>query len=192
MTTNKHREKLINAIIYFVENTNFCHKLKLMKLLYYFDFWHFKEVGRPATGLMYKAWKMGPVPPTIYHQIEPANNPEDFRESLYIENEEFKNGTGHCLKIHPLKTFNKKIFSKREIKLLEKVAFIFKDAKANDMTDSTHLRNSPWYKTKKEKGENEWIDYLLALDDEENSLAKTDIDDRRHIEEEFFEILGDL
>jgi uncharacterized phage-associated protein len=192
MITNKHRNKLINAIIYFAKNTTFCHKLKLMKLLYYLDFWHFKETGRSVTGLKYKAWKMGPVPPTVYHEIEPINNPDDFKESLHIENEEFDNGSGRCLIIRPIKKFNANIFSKREIKLLEKVAYIFKEAKALDMTDSTHLRNSPWYNTKKEKGENEWIDYLLALDDEDNSLSPSDIDERQKIEDEFDQMFGDL
>lgn len=192
MTEARRREKLINAIIYFADNTNFCHKLKLMKLLYYLDFWHFKEVGRSVTGLSYKAWKMGPVPPTIYHQIEPENNPDDFKKSFFVENEEFKNKNGHCLKIVPIKKFNTNIFSKRELKLLERVALIFKDAKATDMTDSTHLRNSPWYKTQKDKGEDAWIDYLLALDDEENSLSHSDIEDRKQIEDEFHQVVGDL
>jgi uncharacterized phage-associated protein len=192
MNTDKHRAKLINAIIYFAENTCFCYKLKLMKLLFYLDFWHFKETGRSVTGLKYKAWKMGPVPPDVYYQIDPEKNPDDFKESIFVEKVEFENGSGHYLKIQPIKKFNSKIFSKRELLLLEKIAFIFNEAKASDMTDSTHLKNSPWSKTKKEKGENEWIDYMLAIDDENNSLNQNDIDDRNQIENEFFQLFGKL
>lgn len=192
MTSDKQREKLINAIIYFAKQTKYCHKLKIMKLLYYLDFWHFKETGRSVTGLQYKAWEKGPVPPKVYHEIEPKNNPKDFEENFWIENEEFENGTGHCLKIKPRKKFNPSIFSKREIQILKKVACIFKNAKAKDMSDSTHLRNSPWDKTRKEKGDNEWIDYLLALDDEDNSLDKKDIKDREQIDDEFQQIIGEI
>ncbi|MDZ7723237.1 MAG: Panacea domain-containing protein [candidate division KSB1 bacterium] len=192
MNTEKQREKLIHAIIYFAKHTKYCHKLKIMKLLYYLDFWHFKETGRSVTGLQYKAWKKGPVPPKVYHDIEPKNNTKDFENAFFIENEEFENGIGHCLKIMPRKEFNPKIFSRREIQILEKVALIFNNAKAKDMSDSSHLRNSPWYKTRQEKGENEWIDYLLALDDEKNSIDGKDIKDREQIDDEFQQIIGEI
>jgi uncharacterized phage-associated protein len=192
MTSERQRKKLINAIIYFAQNTEFCHKLKLMKLLYYLDFWHFKETGKSVTGLNYKAWKMGPVPPQLYHEIEPENNPSDIQESLSIENEEFENGNGRFLKIVPRKEFNEKIFSQRELEILEKVALVFKDAKANEMSDCTHLKNSPWYKTKKEKGESAWIDYLLALDDEDNSLSPDEVKERLELDKETRELLKRL
>ena len=57
----REKEKLGNAVIYFSENTEHCHKLKLFKLLYYLDFWHFKETGKSVTGLTYNAWGKGPV-----------------------------------------------------------------------------------------------------------------------------------
>ena len=49
------REKLINAILYFVKNTQNCGKLKTLKLLYFLDFIHYKEIGRSVTGLEYYA-----------------------------------------------------------------------------------------------------------------------------------------
>jgi uncharacterized phage-associated protein len=192
MLKDRNRDKLINAIIYFSQNTDFCHKLKLMKLLYYLDFWHFKETGRSVTGLRYKAWDKGPVPPNIYHEIDPKKNPEDFKEYLFIENEEFESGQGYCLKIKPKKKFNEKIFSKRELMILEKVADVFKEAKANDMSDSTHLRNSPWHKTLQEKGKSEWIDYLLALDDEKNSLNVDEVKERQYLDSETSQLLNSL
>ena len=38
MIIDHHREKLIDAIIYFVLNTKYCGKTKLFKLLYFLDF----------------------------------------------------------------------------------------------------------------------------------------------------------
>ena len=44
-----HREKLLNAIVYFANHTKSCGKTKLYKLLYYLDFTHFKETGIEGT-----------------------------------------------------------------------------------------------------------------------------------------------
>ena len=43
------KEKRINAIRYFCKNTKDLTETKLYKLLYFLDFLHFKEVGRPVT-----------------------------------------------------------------------------------------------------------------------------------------------
>ena len=62
------REKLVNAIIFFAENTKFCGKIKLIKLLYLLDFSHFRATGLSVTGLEYHAWKLGPVPIDVYQE----------------------------------------------------------------------------------------------------------------------------
>jgi len=62
MIITHQRDKLINAIIYLSSNTNYCGKTKLMKLLYFRDFKHFRQTGKSVTGLDYYAWEMGPVP----------------------------------------------------------------------------------------------------------------------------------
>src|SRR3972149_1376061 len=70
MLLSHEREKLINAIIFFADNTRFLGKTKLCKLLYFLDFGHFKETGRSVTGMDYYAWKMGPVPVDLYEEVE--------------------------------------------------------------------------------------------------------------------------
>src|SRR5208337_325611 len=68
------REKLINAIIFFVKNTKNCGKTKIFKLLYYLDFIHFKQTAKSVTGLTYNAFQWGPVPEALFNELE---NPED-------------------------------------------------------------------------------------------------------------------
>jgi uncharacterized phage-associated protein len=190
MKLSREREKLLNAIIFFCNNTKHCYKLKLMKLLYYFDFWHFKETGRSVTGLTYKAWEKGPVPPNIYWEITPKNNPNDMKEYLFIEEEVYDEVNGKKkFNIKPKKDFNEKIFTKREIELLKKAAEIFYEATAEQMKDSTHLKNAPWDKTIKTKGESETIDYMLALDDEENSLTEEIVKDKQDFDKKNKELL---
>jgi hypothetical protein len=41
---------------------------------------------------------------------------------------------------------------------------VFQDATGSQMSEVTHLPNSPWDRTRKEKGDYKEIDYLLAID----------------------------
>ncbi len=190
MKLSREREKLLNAIVFFSKNTKHCHKLKLMKLLYYFDFWHFKETGRPVTDQIYKAWKMGPVPQPIYHELNPDKAPNDLNEFLLIEEEILDDVTGKKkLIIKSKKVFNEKIFTKREMELLKRISEIFYNARGDLMTDASHLKNAPWDKTVKEKGENEIIDFMLALDDDYNSLTEEIVKDRLAFDKENKELL---
>jgi len=59
MIITYHREKLLNAIIYMANNKMFCGKTKLLKLLYFLDFKHFKQTAKSVTGLDYYAWEKG-------------------------------------------------------------------------------------------------------------------------------------
>ncbi len=70
MLATYQREKLINAVLYFATKTKFCGKTKLFKLLYFLDFEHYKKTGRSVTGLRYCAWGKGPVPVSLYEEME--------------------------------------------------------------------------------------------------------------------------
>jgi len=67
---NHQREKLINVMVYFAQNTQKCGKVKLFKLMYFLDFEHYKQIGRSVTGLNYYAWPMGPVPVDLYAEFD--------------------------------------------------------------------------------------------------------------------------
>ena len=177
MIIEHNREKLINAIIYFLNSTKFCGKTKLFKLLYYLDFMHFRETGRSVTGVDYYAWQFGPVPKTLAEEIK---SPEpDLNTSISIQ----ENNTDFTV-MKPKRKFDDAFFTKREMRLLENVAYIFKDAKADDMVETSHLPNHPWDKTIKSKGEPAKIDYTLALDDTEASLSLDEVLERLRDREE--------
>jgi uncharacterized phage-associated protein len=163
MIITHHREKLINAIIFFSENTRHCGKTKVLKLLYFLDFMHFKQTGNSVTGLNYNAWPMGPVPETLFNELAGKMKP-DLEQSVRIA------GGEGLQKITPKKKFNPSFFSIRETKLLNDIAEMFRDAVADDMVESTHLKNLPWDRTIREKGKQQPIDYMLALDDDPSSL----------------------
>ena len=177
MIITHHRERLINAIIYFAEKTKFCGKTKLLKLLYFLDFRHFKQTGKPVTGLDYYAWDMGPVPRDLYNELD-AMKPDLNSAIKVVEKEGFQ-------KIVPKKKFDGDYFSKREIKLLEDLSFIFGEAKADEMIESTHLANEPW-----EKGRLAKIDYMLSIDNIDDSLPAAEAQDRKEEISEMHKIFG--
>jgi hypothetical protein len=54
MLVTHDREKLINAIVYFLGATKHAHTLKLFKLLNFSDFEHFRQTGRSIFNLEYR------------------------------------------------------------------------------------------------------------------------------------------
>lgn len=162
MLINHNREKLLNLIIYFVKNTTKCYKTKLFKLLFFADFLHFKETGRSITGLTYEAWKNGPVPCDLFHEIKKPK--QDFLTYLGIC------GIDEKCKFIPKKKFDDTCFTKRELNIIKNVAFIFYDVDRDLMVESTHLANEPWHRTVIEKGQSAVIDYLLALDNKKGAI----------------------
>ena len=183
MIITHHREKLINAIIYFAKYTKYCGKTKLLKLLYFLDFCHFKQTGKSVTGLEYFTWEKGPVPKDLFEEL-PDNMKSDLKDSINIVLSE------SLQKIVPRKKFNDEHFTNREKKLLETISFIFGDAKADDMVEVTHLKNEPWHRTLKEKGLWQKIDYLLSIDDEEDSLTYNEAKERMEEIAEMHQIFG--
>ena len=76
--------KLINGIKYFIKNTKNIGRTKLFKLLYFWDFIHFKRYGTSVTGLNYFAYPFGPVPKKLYDEISSDELPEIFNEHFRI------------------------------------------------------------------------------------------------------------
>lgn len=144
MIITYQREKIINAMVYFASHTKYCGKTKLLKLLYFLDFKHFKETGKPVTNLDYYAWNMGPVPKDLFEELSAKMKPDMAKAISISLEEEFQ-------QIRAKKGFDHQYFSPRELKLLENLSFIFRDAKAADMVEVTHLKNEPWDRTLKEK-----------------------------------------
>src|ERR1700730_12327247 len=83
MFVTRDREKLINAIVDFLRETNHCHTLKLFKLLNFSDFEHFRQTGRTITGLIYRALPMGPVPTKLFDEIKRGGD-QDLRRAINV------------------------------------------------------------------------------------------------------------
>ena len=182
------QEKIINAIRYFCRHTKYLTETKLYKLLYFLDFLHFKEVGRSVTNLEYYAWDFGPVPQSLYFEIKSKQAPQDILRCIIEEKDDLSGKIkGHYFKSGTPPNLD--VFSDREIEILEKVAIVFRDALAKDMTEITHLKNTPYDKTLVSKGKKQKIDYLLALD-EDSKVSKDEAQERHKLSQEMRRLFG--
>ena len=165
MTDNLYRQKLINSILYFARETSHLNLTKLFKLLNFFDFEHFAETGYPAIGLKYVTWKRGPVPRQLWHDLKDGQPPTDIGKfvATTVKYREYDKDS-HEVEINtrPGAKPNMDVFTPREQHLLEKLAYIYKDATAKQMSEISHEDEKPWRLTMDEYGENAEIDYMLA------------------------------
>jgi uncharacterized phage-associated protein len=157
-----YREKLLDAILFFVEKVQLPHKTKIFKLLYYLDFKHLEETGRSVTNTDYVAWDLGPVPKTLFKELNNDRIPEDFKDALALERV-IEEDNQITIKFIAKRKPDLSVFTPRQKKILENLAFMFKDATADIMVGATHEPNRPWQKTLKNKGEGAVIDKQLAL-----------------------------
>lgn len=165
MLITHEREKLINAIIFFSKNTDHCGKTKLIKLLFLLDFEHFKETGRSVTGQDYYAFELGPVPGSLYEEI---NNDigEDLAGAIDIRPEQSYGYTRQT--IVPKRDPDRDCFSKRELRILETLAKQYSTHTATQMVEVTHAESGVWDRVFADgEGKYQHIPYELALPEAE-------------------------
>jgi uncharacterized phage-associated protein len=178
MIVTHEREKLIQAINYFAQNTRKLGKTKLFKLLHFLDFEHFRATGRSVTGMTYYAWPKGPVPVALEDEI--GSLQPDLAAVVSLETIETKKGT--MLAIKSRAEFSSDHFSRREMSLLKSLAAEYYDADAESMVEATHLENLPWHKVYVEQGRKQQeIPYDLAIRNDEVELVKQVAQDRKEL-----------
>ncbi len=167
MFVSREREKLLNAIVYFLRETKHCHTLKLFKLLNFSDFEHFRQTGRTIFGLEYWALPKGPVPTALFEEIKRGGG-ADLRAAIALY--EVKDEITDALlrrDLKPRAQFDKKWFTKRELKVMARIAEFFRDLKADDMSEFSHANKKPWASVYKDgKGTGHLIPPELALNAE--------------------------
>ncbi len=110
-------DKFTEMTVYFTERIQ-PYKTKMNKLLFYADFAHFRNTCFSISGARYRAIDMGPVPNNFNSLFEYIANNND----VAILQTEFADGKmGEQFMPNPKRNFNRELFSKEELLVLEQV-----------------------------------------------------------------------
>lgn len=191
-TAERRREKLKNAVLYFVQKDKTVGLTKLMKLLFYLDFRLYRETGESLTGETYEAWDFGPVPADVWRELrhgkETGINLKEVVKTVPVKTDPRDEANGLKLSVIPKAKFSDYYMTGREVKELKIVSEMFMGLPAALVVKAAHTRNDPWDVTLKKAGEKAPIDYDLALedmDDEKKSYIHEVRDDARMMESLF-------
>ncbi len=146
MIVSREREKLLNAMVFFCQKTKHCHTLKLFKLLNFLDFEHYRQAGRTVTGLDYAAFERGPVPRSLWQEMSKGPG-ADMRAALSIV--AMKDEITDKVVRRDIKArvqFNRALFTRRELAIMDRLAEIFQDVQGDDMSEFSHMKGLPWRK----------------------------------------------
>ncbi len=135
------RQKLLNILHFYSADTiAFSSRVKLMKLIYFLDFVHYRDRGRSVTGLDYFAWEFGPMPRLLWNEWM---TPEpDFRSRFRVVKKDFPIGRDLTLKIRG--KMDESVFAPTEYKLMVDLAKEhFRDS-PEEMIDEMHFDIGPW------------------------------------------------
>ena len=173
-------------MVFFITKTKYCYTLKLLKLLHFLDFRHFKETGRSVTGLDYFAWSMGPVPKSLHKEIK---DQKPLKKFFNLFPEQF---TNNVFRFVPKIQFDKSLFSKREMRIMNELIGIYKEVKANDMTKASHERKqSPWHRVFNEENKpQQLIPYEYVLDNSLESVSKDFAEELKNDDKAMEEMFG--
>lgn len=159
---NSNRNRLINAVVFFAENTLYCGKIKLFKLLYLLDFEHFHQTGKSVTGFEYQAWKFGPVPIDLMEEWDDPS--EDLAHVVHIEPEKVIDYIRESVKVNDGVKFDGDDFTPRQMKIMQELAERYRDTYSPTMIDVTHEQNGAWDKVwQGGQGARHVIPYEMAI-----------------------------
>lgn len=168
--TNRQKEKIRNAVLYFVTHDDTVGLTKLMKLLFYLDFRTLQAKGRDVTGLVYRTWDHGPVPVDVWRELKNHSNDLNLSSVVkavpFIEDPRDEPAGVRLRAVHGAK-FSDRYFSPAELKELQNVSKMFKDLPASKVVEASHGRKELWSQVLKNKGADQPIDPELAISDPE-------------------------
>lgn len=145
-------DKFVNMILYFTRNG--VNKTKLMKLLWFADFFHFKRQTVSISGAVYNRLPFGPVPKD--HDILFAH----LQHMGIIKVDEHEHDEGWIrMEVKAGQDYDPNLFDGEEWSILERVNTTFESFGSRKISDYSHDERA-WIETDNEQS----IDYTFAMD----------------------------
>ncbi|OME83089.1 hypothetical protein BK120_14905 [Paenibacillus sp. FSL A5-0031] len=144
-------DKLVNMILYFARNG--VDRSKLMKLLWFSDFYHFRNQTVSISGIVYHRLKYGPAPKD--HDILLAHL--QHMDIIKVEEYEKDEGWVH-IEIRSIQEFDSTVLDDTEITTLEKIKQMFGALESWRLSECSRDERA-WIETENEMP----IDYKYAM-----------------------------
>jgi uncharacterized phage-associated protein len=140
-----NKKKYQNTILYLCQKLGgtIKGKKKLAKLLYFVDFDFYEKYEKAITGDMYKAFPMGPFPIELEQIINEMSQKELLAVNLVKEREGYLSTETYSCISKP----NISVFSKDEIKMLDRVVTKYGHLNGKQLEDLSHSE-APYIATK--------------------------------------------
>jgi uncharacterized phage-associated protein len=147
-----NNDKIGNVLNYFASQIEYLSMTKTLKLLYILDETSIKETGTPVTWLDYKVWENGPVAIDVYNEIKHQEvfsyqgKELSLLSSIQLEKKFNSDRKSEEVFLKPNGTFDKNIFNRYELNLLETIVFKYGNWNATELINFLHEEGSIWHK----------------------------------------------
>lgn len=147
------KERIQNIALYFVQHSEKVGITKLCKLFYFFDMDVYKDVGFTASGLTYYAKKQGPVPMSVWAELQDKKIEKykyfDLNKVIRREPKRTSRSGQDERYFIPKRNaeFQSEYLSPKEIKILETIVEKYKNSTGCAMAEESHLLGKPWEQT---------------------------------------------
>lgn len=147
-----NNDKISNVLNYFASQIDYLSMTKTLKLLYILDETSIKETGTPVTWLDYKVWENGPVAIDVYNEIKHQEvfcyqgKELSLLHSIQLEKKFNTDRNSEEVFLKPNGDFDKTIFNRYELNLLETIVFKYGNWNATELINFLHEEGSLWHK----------------------------------------------
>ena len=161
-----NNDKISNVLNYFASQIDYLSMTKTLKLLYILDETSIKETGTPVTWLDYKVWENGPVAIDVYNEIKHQEvfcyqgKELSLLHSIQLEKKFNTDRNSEEVFLKPNGDFDKTIFNRYELNLLETIVFKYGNWNATELINFLHEEGSLWHKM---VSEHNLIDYFQQI-----------------------------
>jgi len=150
-------DKFVNVTLYLINKVN-PFMVKLNKLLFYTDFYHFKKTGFSITGTQYFAHQYGPVPEN-FDILFGILQEENILSQEYVDFDYTDDGATRYI---GNTKFDKEIFGEEELKTLEEVIKKLGKKSTSEIKDLSHAEIA-WIHNQHDKEFISYMDYAFSL-----------------------------
>ncbi|MEL7220245.1 MAG: Panacea domain-containing protein [Bacteroidota bacterium] len=140
-------QKIGQLMLWLSEEVPNLYITKLLKLLYLCDETAVKKTGVPITWLKYNVWQFGPVPVSVYNDLN-FNNASIYGDYVKggVVKVDWSATEKEQLKISPVGVLNKKDFSIEETLIIKHIIDTYSHKTAKELVKLLHQDNTLWHK----------------------------------------------